>query len=226
MSADEPAHRLEHFRHRTLRELEYQLRQGRLGRDEYDRRVSLARRATSPGDLRTLIVDLAAATDRAAVAASPAPETSLAVPEAPAAPAEPAGGAASQSATTAPWRNEPESELVFAVLSGSMRTGAWHPPEHVNAFALMGGVKLDFRDAVLAHDVTRVHAWTLMGGITILVPPDVHVTVRGVGLMGGFGRTRRAPVAPPAAPRIHVDGLALMGGVDVKVRNRGAHDDD
>ncbi|HKX45361.1 MAG TPA: DUF1707 and DUF2154 domain-containing protein, partial [Planctomycetota bacterium] len=113
-----------------------------------------------------------------------------------------------------------DSELVVAVMSGSVRDGEWDPPAIVYAFALMGGVKLDFRDCRLAHDVVRVHAYAIMGGVSILVPPDVQVSVRGFGLMGGFGRVRRAP-PEPGAPHIVVDGFALMGGVDVKVREPG-----
>jgi hypothetical protein len=219
MSADDPARRLEHFRHRTLRELEYQLRVGRLPREEYVRRTTLARRAVSPGDLRPLIEDLARSPGPSGVAtpASPAAPTTSSVP---AAPPAPSARSVSRDGTdrVAEGRRRDDANLVLAFMSGSRRSGVWHPREVVHAVSVMGGVKLDLRDAVLRDGTTRVHVFALMGGVTIIVPPDVRVTVRGLGLMGRFGRTPRT--SPDAdAPHVRIDGLAVMGGVDVKVRD-------
>lgn len=219
MSPDEPARRLEHFRHRTLRELEYQLQVGRLPREEYVRRTTLARRAGSPGDLRPLIEDLARSPGPAGVAMSGTPPAPAA-PPAPSAP--PAAHARSVSRRgvdrVADGRRRDDADLVIAFMSGSHRSGVWHPRETLHAVSIMGGVKLDLRDAILRDGTTRVHALALMGGITILVPPDVRVTVRGLGLMGSFGRTPRTS-PDPDAPHIRIDGLAVMGGVAVKVRD-------
>lgn len=202
MSADEPRRRFEHFRHRTLRELEYQKSVGRLESDEFERRSALARRAASAVDLRPLLEDLAVGADRPPVArATEARTTSM---------PRPAGG---------------DSDFALAVMSSAVREGRWTPPRTVHALALMGGVKLDFRDADLLEGTTHVHAWAIMGGVTVIVPPDVQVIVKGVGFMGGFGRTRRGAAAPDA-PCIRIDGFALMGGVDVKVRDSVELDDD
>lgn len=59
-----------------------------------------------------------------------------------------------------------------------------------------------------------------MGGVQIRVPPWVRVEVHGSGFMGGF-EERLAPRGerpPPDAPVLRVHGFALMGGVDVRVR--------
>jgi hypothetical protein len=219
MGSDDPARRLEHFRHRTLRELEYQLRVGRLPREEYLRRTTLARRAVSPGDLRPLIEDLAGAPgpgDGATPTAAPAPAT----PPAPAAPPAPSVPAVSRrdDHRGADARRREDADLVLAIMSGTRRSGVWRPRETLHAVSVMGGVQLDLRDAILRDGTTRVHAFALMGGITIIVPPHVRVTVRGVGVMGSFGRTPRT--TPDAdAPHVRIDGLAVMGGVDVKVRD-------
>ena len=201
MAGEDPARDLENFRHRTLRELEHQLSDRDLPREEYDRRVALALRATSPGDLRSLLSDL---DGPSATASAVAPAES---------------GVPTRDGDTG------DSDFVLAVMSGASRQGHWDPPETINALALMGGIKLDFRSAALLDGVTEVHAWAVMGGIEIYVPPDVHVSVAGFGFMGGFGGTR-STAPDPGAPRIHVDGLALMGGVEVKVREPGQSDDD
>lgn len=223
MSPDESIRRLEQFRHRMLRELEYQRSVGRLSVDEYDRRSAVARHAASTLDLRQLLDDLtvpAASSPAAAPAPAPAPARMAAVaPAAPRAPAPPVARAPGAPAirSTHSTLTEGESDFVFALMSGSVREGDWDPPPTVHALAIMAGVKLDFREATFPDETVHVHAYAVMGGISIIVPPDVHVTVRGLGLMGGFSTFRRSSPGPDA-PRLHIDGFALMGGVDVKVR--------
>ena len=112
---------------------------------------------------------------------------------------------------------ERESETVLALMGGSVRQGAWEPAARVLAISVMGGVKLDFREADLLEGETFVHCFALMGGVEIVVPPDVNVEVQGIGLLGGFPALRwRA--ADPSAPVLRIRGVALMGGVDVKVK--------
>lgn len=230
MSSEDPARRLEHFRHRTLRELDYQHRVGRLTEDEHARRTRLARRAASPVDLRPLIADLAAETPAVATPGArpasdgrPAARHAAPVPRA-------AGPAGSHVPARRHHRSRSaalpgESGLVLGILGGAVRDGAWCPAPVVHAVAVMGGVKLDFREAELGRGTTRVRAVAVMAGVAIVVPPGVRVTVKGFGLMGAVGPTPRTE-APADAPCIHVDGVALMGGVDVRVREPGADDRD
>jgi len=108
---------------------------------------------------------------------------------------------------------------ALAVLGGSSRKGVWRPPRKLNAVALMGGVELDFRDAQLAGGVTEVTAVAVMGGIDVIVPPGLPLTVSGLGIMGGVDQVEHdAGVRDPNLPRVHVRALAVMGGVAVKVR--------
>ncbi len=207
MGADDPRRRLEHFRQRTLRELEYQRSTGRLASAEFDRRTALARGADSATDLRPLLEDLVDASGRAlaerAESFSPIPRPSH---------------------TPVESDTDDGSDFAFALMSSAVREGHWQPPRTLHAVAIMGGVKLDFREADLLEGTTSVHAYALMGGVVILIPPDVRVVVKGFGLMGGFGRARRT-TAPSDAPCIEIDGIAVMGGVDVKVREPGAGND-
>jgi len=83
----------------------------------------------------------------------------------------------------------------------------------------MGGVLLDFRQAQLPPGETVVHAFALMGGVSIVVPPELEVTTNGVGIMGGFDHLGHMPASVvPNGPRLRIDGVAVMGGVDVQVR--------
>lgn len=114
-----------------------------------------------------------------------------------------------------------EHDLLVAVMAGTERKGGWTPPRRLTVLAVMGGVEVDFREAVFAVPVTEVRVFALMGGAEVLVPPGVRVEVRGAAVMGGFGHTASESGASPDAPLVRITGFALMGGVDVKVRRPG-----
>ena len=106
---------------------------------------------------------------------------------------------------------------VIAVLGGSSRKGSWEPPALLRVLALMGGVELDFREANLLEGETVVDVLAVMGGVTIVVPPDVDVEASGTGFLGGFGGVSNH-AKETNAPLLRIRGLAVMGGVDVKVK--------
>ncbi|HRI52474.1 MAG TPA: hypothetical protein PLW65_20055, partial [Pseudomonadota bacterium] len=80
-----------------------------------------------------------------------------------------------------------------------------------------GGVELDFREAALAPGVTEIHATVFMGGVSIIVPPQLAVEMDGIAIMGGFAHTERAPAQrDPDRPVLRVTGVAVMGGADIR----------
>jgi hypothetical protein len=113
--------------------------------------------------------------------------------------------------------SDEERGRVIAVLGGSSRKGSWEPPARLQVLALMGGVELDFREANLLEGETVVDVLALMGGVSIVVPPDIDVEASGTGFLGGFaGVSNQAK--EPDVPLLRIHGVAIMGGVDVKVK--------
>jgi len=110
-----------------------------------------------------------------------------------------------------------ETGFVFACMGSSIRRGPWEPPETLYAISLMGGVDLDFREAALLEGMTDVVVLALMGGVKIVDPDDVDVEVNGIGLMGGLEHVSHHEPGE-GRPLIRIRGLALMGGVSVKVK--------
>ncbi len=90
-------------------------------------------------------------------------------------------------------------------------------PARHTAFTIMGGVRLDLREATFAARETTIYASAVMGGIDIYVDARTHVIVEGVGIMGGFEQARdRVPAeVSPDSPVVRVKGVALMAGVTV-----------
>ncbi|WP_110079536.1 DUF1707 SHOCT-like domain-containing protein [Actinokineospora spheciospongiae] len=119
------------------------------------------------------------------------------------------------------------SATAVAIMSGAQRTGVWTVPPTFNAVAVMGGVELDLTHARFEDRETTIQAFALMGGVEIIVPPDITVHVDGAGFMGGFGGGRVSnQVGPPGAPVLRITGFALMGGVDVRAPKKSRRDRD
>ncbi|MCT1514898.1 DUF1707 SHOCT-like domain-containing protein [Dietzia cercidiphylli] len=192
----------DHEREATARFLQQSFSEGRLTLAEFDERTTKAYGARFQSDLAELTRDLSPA--RRDVRSAPAVHHD-------AAPARRITGGGGPSTS-------------LAVMGGCERRGTWTVPAEHTAFALMGGVELDLREAALQAHETTIRAFAIMGGVEILVPDDIHVEVEGLGLMGGFSEASgkwkpdpRPVRQPPAgAPVVRITGLALMGGVDVR----------
>jgi uncharacterized protein DUF1707 len=109
----------------------------------------------------------------------------------------------------------PSSEGAFAILGGFSRKGDWVVPKDFTAFAFMAGGEIDLREARFAEPVVTMHVVAIMAGIEITVPEDVTVRVTGIGIMGGFDHGASTTGAP-GGPSTVINGVALMGGVDVR----------
>lgn len=112
---------------------------------------------------------------------------------------------------------EPTSHGAVAILGGFTRRGDWVVPKEFTAFMCMGGGEIDMREARFAEREVSIHIVAIMGGCEIIVPEDATVRVTGVGIMGAFDHTGSGS-GSPGGPVITVNGVAFMGGVDVKRR--------
>jgi hypothetical protein len=163
---------------------------GRLDLEELDERLEATWHAKTYADLVPITVDLQAAGPVAPPV--PARRTPSGVP---------AVGHASS----------------VAIMGDCKRRGVWHVPERHSAFALMGSVTVDLREAVLSGPETHINASAVMGDVKVVVPAHVHVVVDGTPVMGDYGqaRDRVAPELGPGSPTVRVRGVALMGSVQV-----------
>ncbi|MEO3825169.1 DUF1707 domain-containing protein [Actinomadura sp. B10D3] len=134
----------------------------------------------------------------------------------------PAPGTAAPPATAAgadwrPMEGAPSWKSGIGVMSGFRRSGVWNVPRKFSAFAFWGGGKIDLRDARFAEDRVTIRALAIMGGFEIIVPDDITVHVKGLGIMGGFDQRASGP-GVPGSPTVVVKGLAFWGGVGVRRR--------
>ncbi|WP_443071485.1 DUF1707 SHOCT-like domain-containing protein [Streptomyces sp. NBC_01465] len=184
-------------RERVAESLREAVAEGRLDMEEFENRLDAAYKARTHGELEPLVRDLPApGTFRKAGAVAPA---SSAAAEGW---AERVGGTVSSGG-------------AFAFWGGFSRKGRWTVGRRFTAFAMMGGGEIDLREARFAERDVEIRCFTLMGGIGVVVPPDLTVTVRGIGIMGGFGDEATGE-GTEGSPRVTVRGFALMGGVGVE----------
>jgi len=118
-------------------------------------------------------------------------------------------------------RKPAPSTLLLAIMSGFERRGRWPVPSRMTTFALFGGGVVDLRYADFTSPDVQITAYSIMGGQTILVPPEVNVEIRGRGVMGGFDHDIDGQ-GTPGAPKVTVRGFSLWGGVGIKRKKRKA----
>ncbi|MBU3686356.1 MAG: DUF1707 domain-containing protein [Mycobacterium sp.] len=116
-----------------------------------------------------------------------------------------------------PCRPAP-STVLLALLSGFERRGRWCVPGRLTTVTVFGGGMVDLRHADFTSPRVQINAYAILGRVTIVLPPEVNVEVRGVAVLGGLDRT----VGPgaPGAPTVTVRGFSLGGGVSVRRRPR------
>ncbi len=111
------------------------------------------------------------------------------------------------------------SMLLLAIMSAFERRGRWNVPKKLTTFALWGGGVIDLRYADFTSTEVDIHATSIMGGQTILLPPEVNVEIKGHAVMGGFEH-HVTTEGTPGAPTVRIHGFSLWGGVGIKRKNR------
>jgi len=80
--------------------------------------------------------------------------------------------------------------------------------------AVLGGVNLDFRDVEIKGGEANLDVFAVMGGVTLMVPPDWIVESRLTPLLGGYDDKTHPP--KDSTKRLIIRGTVAMGGVEVK----------
>ncbi|WP_374456102.1 DUF1707 domain-containing protein [Nocardioides sp.] len=166
--------------------------EGRLDLDELEERLELTFQAKTYGELVPITLDLQAT-----------------------GPVTPPAHAPVRRASHLPAVGHNSST---AIMSECKRQGVWAVPAHHSAFALMGSVLIDLRQAQLSGHETQINASAIMGEVKVIVPADMHVVVDGTPIMGEYNQAKDKVPAElrPDSPTVRIRGMALMGSVTVQ----------
>lgn len=119
---------------------------------------------------------------------------------------------------------------TWAFMGGIEKTDGPWSLENGDYWAFMGGMKLDLRQASIPAGETYLTMTAFMGGMEIIIPPDLAVKFEGIAFMGGlnlagkghggiFSNLTAEHGDVRNSPRVlRIEGRCLMGGIDIKVR--------
>jgi predicted membrane protein len=82
--------------------------------------------------------------------------------------------------------------------------------------AVMCGVTVDLRDAVLSPEGATISVQSAMSGIEIIVPREWDVVCDVQAVWGGVDGKRFAPAPREGAPRLRLTGMVVAGGLCVR----------
>ncbi len=101
----------------------------------------------------------------------------------------------------------------MAIFSGSDRVYNDETFQGSNLVAVFGGAKLNLKKAKFTKD-TVIKAFTLFGGIDIIVPDDVKVKLKSGFIFGGFSDDRKN-ATEKGKYTIYIDAAGGFGGVSI-----------
>jgi hypothetical protein len=187
---------LETLRDQVLDGLVQRYSQEGLGMEDFERRTSLATKALTKAELLTAVEGL--------------PEAGPAYPS-------PAPRASSSPSTWKYDENPKARQDAIAIFGAFERKGVWKAPRRMESLCVFGGAEIDLRKAIVPREGVTISVLAVFGGLDITIPPDMRVEVAGMGVFGGFDH--KATEADDSAPLVRIEGLAIFGGVGIKIRS-------
>lgn len=103
---------------------------------------------------------------------------------------------------------------AFSVLGGSNVRSNSPDFRGGDATVVLGGAKIDLRQAVIKGGEAVIETFALWGGIEIWVPREWSVSLQATPILGAY----EDKTYPPATggPRLLIRGVAIMSGVEIK----------
>lgn len=107
-----------------------------------------------------------------------------------------------------------QSDDASAIFGGVDLMSASEDYQGGNATAVLGGVKIDMRKAIIKKEATLT-VFVLCGGIELIVPEGVVVKPQATCILGGI-ENKYPATATKNAPVLYVAGTVTMGGIEIK----------
>lgn len=102
-----------------------------------------------------------------------------------------------------------------AILSGVTTRNVSKDFHGARISAIMGGVDLDLRNAIITHDIT-IYVTTIMGGVDIFAPQNIRISLNKTDILGGTDCIAYTMPSDSGAPMVTFVCTTIMGGVDIK----------
>lgn len=114
--------------------------------------------------------------------------------------------------------NSDSTISLYAVFSGGKRR--INAPNFLGGevFAIFGGFHVDLRGSEIPSGRAVLDLNSIFGGTELIVPETWRVTLKGMGIFGGFEDKTMPPNPQPGviAPELVVTGSSIFGGAQVR----------
>jgi hypothetical protein len=110
-----------------------------------------------------------------------------------------------------------DDEHIISVFAGNTRKGVWDVPRAIRIVSIFGGTELDFTDARFTAETTYITVFCLFGGVNLRVRDGMRTVSKAVCIFGGVDN-RGGTTVDANAPLLVVEGVALFGGIDIRVK--------
>jgi predicted membrane protein len=114
-----------------------------------------------------------------------------------------------------PLPDESSRVSSFSMLGGTEHRCKSQDFQGGDATAILGGCKIDLRQAAIKSGEALLDVFAMWGGVEIIVPRSWSIVIKGAPILGGFEDKTDSP-REEGAPRLIVRGTAIMGGVEIK----------
>jgi len=114
-------------------------------------------------------------------------------------------------------QNSDDDFTLRSILGSNERSGQWVVPKNIYLSNFMGSVVLDFTDAIFAHQNVTIHVNCIFGSDEIYVPEHVNVVSKMFCILSSL-ENKSVSLNKRQGPTIHIEGKAVMGSVEVKIK--------
>lgn len=106
---------------------------------------------------------------------------------------------------------------TFSLFSGTNIRSQSKDFKGGNITAIFGGSEIDLRDTTISNQGATFDLIALFGGVSIIVPENVHIEISGLPIFGGWeDKTRKLANSDETLPVIKLNCLTICGGIEIK----------
>ena len=115
----------------------------------------------------------------------------------------------------------PRDGRIIAVFGGASRKGTWRVPPSSTVVTVFAGADIDMSEAILPGPEITMRAFSVFGGMSITVPPEMRVVDSRVAIFGGRDTSSNSAESDSAGALVlRLRGACVFGGISVKHRPR------
>ena len=120
------------------------------------------------------------------------------------------------SAGYAPFQNEGNGQKIVSMLGSRELRGNWLEADYCSTVNVLGSMVIDLTDTHVPPGLTTLNVFSLMGELTIIVPPDLRIENRITPLLAEVRQQRKLQTDPYSDRVVRITGFSLLSEVNLR----------